>query len=137
MEKTAGPASKQHPADNPATSSDLEDCVPRKETENGCRPEIVSNRSPTWKKTVASGMLPLCCLQGLSGICRTESLLVHEVFGCPLGAFFLFIIKGLGTNKSGPACFKVLCNSLAGRILPVGLLHRRTGRVCGFSCYTS
>ncbi|EPQ13708.1 hypothetical protein D623_10026969 [Myotis brandtii] len=40
VEKTAVPASKQYPADNPTASSDLEDYVPWKETENRCRPEI-------------------------------------------------------------------------------------------------
>lgn len=58
VETTAGPASKQHPADNPTTSSDLEGCVPREETENGCRPESVSNRSPTWETQLRVE----CCL---------------------------------------------------------------------------
>lgn len=34
---------------------------------------------------------------------------MEEVFGCPMGAFSLSIIKGM-KNKSDPTCFFVLWN---------------------------
>lgn len=46
--------------------------------------------------TVESRMLLLCYIKDLFGASSTESLHIEEVFGGPLGALSLFIIKGLG-----------------------------------------
>lgn len=137
VEKTAGPASKQHPADNPTTSSDLEDCVPQKENENGYKPETVSNRSPTWKKQ----FWVECCFFAVCKVflvsVRQKASLCTRTLVAHWGHFSCLSSRSWAQIRVVPHALIYSATAWQGAFLAVGLLHRKTGRVCGFSCYTS
>lgn len=62
------------------------------------------------ERTVESRVLRLCYLKDLWGMSRIKSLYMEEVFGCLLGAFPLFIIKGLRKKNNDLTCLNVLWN---------------------------
>ena len=83
------------------------------------------------EKLVKCRMLPLCCIKGLLGISRTESLHRKEILS---GQVSMFNHQGF-EHKQGWSL--VLRNLWYKCLLLIGWLQRRPGRVESSSCHSS
>lgn len=141
VEKAAVPVNKEeHPAELSNTAHLLQEPPVEGNDAKGPRPRIVKCQVSDLEKNRRDASVASLHFESLFSISRTEaSTGGRSVVACWDILPSFFIIKGLRINKSDPTRFRNLgwINQRLKRILLIGLLCRRTGRVGGFSCYSS